>query len=130
MPLYVFRHPERPIIIEVNQSMKESHIYIDEEGVEWQRVFLSPNMTIDSDINPDSPQDWDSKTCEKKMTIGDAWDKSKELSEQRVKKYGYDPVQQKRFDEYRKATKVGSGREKPHPFEKGEYIPKSERKKK
>ena len=129
MPLYVFRHPEYPVTIEVLQSMKEPHVYFDDEGVEWVRVWEAPNTIIDSDINPDSAQEWEKKTQNKKMTLGDAWDKSKELSEKRVKKYGYDPMKQKRFDEYRTACKKRGGTEKNHPFEQNAYIPKKDRSK-
>ena len=56
------------------------------------------------------------------MTLGDAWDKSRELSEKRKSKYGYDPVKKKRFQDYRDACKKRGGKEKPHPFEGSESI--------
>ena len=39
MPIYQFIHPETEEVIEVLQSMKQDHVYIDEHGVEWNRVW-------------------------------------------------------------------------------------------
>jgi len=79
MPIYQFSHPAHPKIIEVVQSMKEPHVYVDEEGVEWKRVWGLPNTSIDTNIDPWSASDFTRKTGEKKGTIGDLWDQSKEL---------------------------------------------------
>ena len=96
MPIYQFSHPEHPIIIEVVQSMKEPHIYIDEEGVEWTRVWDLPNASIDTKIDPWSASDFSRKTGEKKGTMGDLWDQSKEMSQERAKQCGgTDPVKKK-----------------------------------
>ena len=43
MPLYVFKNPNNNKIIEIVQKMTDKHVYVDQDGVEWQRVFLSPN---------------------------------------------------------------------------------------
>ena len=52
MPLYVYEHPKSKHRIEVLQSMKEEHVYVDSEGVKWDRVFLNPNASIDTKIDP------------------------------------------------------------------------------
>ena len=39
MPLYTFQHPKTKEVIEVNQSMTDKHVYTDEKGVEWNRVW-------------------------------------------------------------------------------------------
>jgi hypothetical protein len=44
MPSYDFKHPEKEEYIELFFSMNEEKAYIDEEGVEWKRVFTSPNV--------------------------------------------------------------------------------------
>ena len=35
MPCYVFEHPKTGQTIEVIQSVKEEHVYVDEDGTEW-----------------------------------------------------------------------------------------------
>jgi hypothetical protein len=44
MPSYDFKHPEKEEYIELFFSMNEEKTYVDEEGVEWKRVFSSPNV--------------------------------------------------------------------------------------
>ena len=46
MPLYSYEHPNTGEITEVFQGMKEPHQYIDEDGVEWKRVFTSPQGLV------------------------------------------------------------------------------------
>ena len=41
MPLYTYEHPESEEIIDIIQGMNDEHIYIDKEGVKWNRVFAS-----------------------------------------------------------------------------------------
>ena len=102
MPIYQYRHPEHPIVIEVLQSMKEPHTYTDDEGTEWVRIFNVPNANIDTKIDPFDSKAFVDSTKDTKVTYGDFLDRSKELSEQRVQKLGYDPVKQKYFDDYSK----------------------------
>jgi predicted nucleic acid-binding Zn ribbon protein len=52
MPFYVYQNPNTGEVIEVMQSMKEKHEYTDSEGVKWNRVFLNPNASIDTKIDP------------------------------------------------------------------------------
>ena len=46
MPLYSYQNPITKEIIEVFQSMMEDHKYFDEEGLEWKRVFSSPQGLV------------------------------------------------------------------------------------
>jgi len=39
MPAYTFQHPKTEEVIEVTQSMTDEHVYIDEKGVRWKRVW-------------------------------------------------------------------------------------------
>ena len=41
MPSYIYKHPEEEKYIEVIQSMNEEHIYFDESGLQWQRVWTN-----------------------------------------------------------------------------------------
>ena len=38
MPLYVFKHPKTGEQIEIVQKMDEEHIYIDKNGLKWERM--------------------------------------------------------------------------------------------
>ena len=45
MPIYVYKHPTEERYEEVVQGMNDPHTF-SKEGIEWQRVFLSPNAAI------------------------------------------------------------------------------------
>jgi hypothetical protein len=109
MPIYEYQHPETGKVLEVIQGMKDEHIYIDEKGVEWLRVWESPNAAIDSGIDAFSEKDFMKATAKKGMTAGDMMDLSKNLSEKREKARGLDPVKNKTVTAYEKKTG------KPHP---------------
>ena len=109
MPFYEYQHPETGEIIEVMQSMKENHTFVDSEGVEWKRVFHVPNASIDTSIDPNSKEDWMKRTAKKGMTFGEMQDLSKELSTKREKKEGIDPIKNKTVKAYERKTR------KAHP---------------
>ena len=103
MPLYTYKHPETNECKDILQSMNEEHVYIDEEGVEWNRVYFAPNSSIDSNIDPFSQRQFTESTGAKKGTVGDMLDYSAEMSQRRAEKTGgTDPVKQKYFDDYAK----------------------------
>tara|TARA_Y100000310_G_scaffold266966_1_gene278707 strand:- start:4291 stop:4641 length:351 start_codon:yes stop_codon:yes gene_type:complete len=111
MPIYSFIHPDTEEEKEIVQKMNEPHVYIDENGIEWKRMWTSPNAQIDTDIDPFNSKDFVSKTANKKGTMGDMWDRSKELSMKRAEKNGgKDPVKEKYLKEYSKERK---GRQLP-----------------
>ena len=114
MPIYQFAHPEYGIIIELVQSMKEAHIYIDEEGVEWKRVWSTPNTSIDTQIDPFSSEEFVKKTAKEGMTAGDMMDLSKELSEKRENLSGKDKVRDNYFKSYSKKRKGMKHKEDPN----------------
>ena len=113
MPLYEFQHPKTKEIIGVVQKMKDEHVFIDENGVEWDRVFSVPNAAIDSEINAFSESDFLKATAKKGMTAGDMMDLSEQLSKKREKSRGLDPVKQKTVTKYE--LKTG----KAHPNKNG-----------
>lgn len=101
MPFYTYKHPETEECRDILQSMKEKHVYVDEEGVEWNRVYFAPNASIDSNIDPFSQRQFTDSTGAKKGTVGDMLDYSAEMSERRAQKSGgADPVKKKFFDDY------------------------------
>jgi hypothetical protein len=102
MPLYTYEHPETGETKDILQGMNEDHVYIDSEGLKWNRVFISPNASIDANIDPFSNKQFLEKTGSTKGTYGELMDRSKEMSEKRKNKLGFDPVQKKYFQEYSK----------------------------
>lgn len=82
MPIYTYQHPNNGQTIDVNQSMSEEHVYFDENGVKWDRVFYPVTFAFDTKVDPHDPKAFVKKT-EKGGTIGDIMDLSKEMSERR-----------------------------------------------
>lgn len=101
MPFYLFQNPITKEIIEIFQSMKDEHVFIDSEGLKYERIYTTPCMSIDSKIDAFSSSDFVEKTRNKKGTIGDLWDASKELSEKRAA-LANDPVKDKFYKDYAK----------------------------
>jgi len=92
--------------------MKDDHVYTDENGVAWDRVWVNPNTSIDTQIDPWSTKDFVDKTKNKGGTLGDLFDKSAELSRKRASENGgVDPIKRKSEKTYskdRKGLKRGS----------------------
>ncbi len=100
MAIYLYKNPQTGKIIEVFQSVNDKHEYSDESGIKYERVFTVPNASIDSQIDPFSSRDFVSKTKDKKMSLGEMWDASKEASNKREKSQGKDSVKSKHFKNY------------------------------
>lgn len=117
MPIYVYKHPDEEEFREVLQGMNDEHVY-EEEDVEWKRVFLSPNASIDNSIDPFNNQQFIDATYKKKGTVGNLIDLSAELSSKRAEKAGgIDPVKEKFYSDY---AKKRGGAEHPNRIkEKG-----------
>ena len=99
MPAYIFEHPDTGETREEFQKMDEPHVYIDENGIECKRVFTVANFSVDGKINPFSSKGFVDATRNKKMSVGDLWDMSAEMSQQREGRVGgKDPV----LNEYEK----------------------------
>ena len=96
-PIYIYKHPDHEEYVEIIQGMKEDHVYVDEEGVEWEREYTPPNAQIKDTIDPFNKNQFLQKTADSKGTMGDMIDRSKELSEKRKEVLGKDPVQEKFF---------------------------------
>jgi len=101
MPTYVYKHPDKEEYVEVVQSMNEDHVYFDENKLEWKRVFINPQLNVESNIDPFSNTDFIEKTGKMNGTYGDMMDLSKELSEKRkAANGGVDPVKQDYYKQY------------------------------
>lgn len=104
MPIYVFENPQTGEVKEILQAMNESHSYTDSEGQKWSRVFTSPNANFDTHVDPHSQSDYLKATANKKGTMGDLMDYSKELSDKRASMDGTDPLRDKFLSDYKKRT--------------------------
>jgi hypothetical protein len=103
MPVYLFQHPETEEVIEVIQRMKEPHVYVDESGTKWERLWVSPNASADVNIDPHNANAFNDKHRHNdKASYGDIVDHAKELSQVRKEKsgLGYDPVKRSYFDDW------------------------------
>ena len=117
MPIYVYKHPEEELYEEVLQGMNDPHVF-SKDGVEWQRVFLSPNASISSNSDPFNSNAFLDKTANMKGTVGDMMDYSAELSEKRAEKSGgVDPIRKKHFDNYEKSVGKKPLNDGPKSFE-------------
>ncbi|HIN88538.1 MAG TPA: hypothetical protein EYN05_07790 [Nitrospinaceae bacterium] len=105
MPVYLFENPETGEAVEVTQRMNDPHVYVDDDGQEWNRVWHIPNAAIDTQIDPHSSKDFVEKTRNKKGTIGDLWDAAKEAGEKRKNMDGDDKIQQKWYKQYSEGRK-------------------------
>jgi len=101
MPVYIFQNPKTKEYKEVFLALDAEKVY-HEDGEKWQRIFLPPNVSVDTRINASSERDFVEKTKRKNYNLGEMWDTSKELSEKREKEQGVDPVKEKSLKEYSK----------------------------
>ena len=109
MPIYLYENPETGEVKEVLQKSKEEHVYFDENNLKWKRVWTIPHASVDTQADPFSEKAFSDSTNNKKMTIGDLWDKSKEMSQKRADKSGgQDPVKK---DYESKARKLRGGKQ-------------------
>jgi hypothetical protein len=105
MPFYLFQNPKTQEVIEVMQSMKADHVYVDNDGLKWERVFTVPNAAIDSSgVDPYSEKDFLKATDKRGITCGEMFDLSAEMSQKRESKDGKDKVKEKTQKDYKKKT--------------------------
>ncbi len=69
------------------------------DGVKWRRLVTKPQASIDTKADPNSVDDF-LKVTNKRQTVGDMIDRSKELAMKRTEKEGVDKVQQGYFKDY------------------------------
>ena len=119
-PIYTYKHPDRDEYLEVIQAMKDDHVYVDEEGVKWEREYTSPNAQIKDTIDPFNKNQFLQKTADSKGTMGDMLDRSQELSEKRKEVLGKDPVREKFFDNYAKERRGQRHQQDPKGKHSGE----------
>lgn len=106
MPIYIYQNPKTEEIKEVVQSIHDKHEY-SENGTKWIRIFTPPELNTHDKLGAESSsQKFAELTGKQKGTIGDLWDRSKELSEKRKKLYGgEDPVKKNYYADWSKKRK-------------------------
>jgi len=116
MPIYIFKHPNKEKYVEVFFGMNDKKFYVDEDGVEWKRSWVSPQLSTEASIDPWSRDDFVNKTSNTKGTLGDMMDRSTELSHKRAEQNGgVDPVKEKYYKDY---SKKRGGAVHPHKEKK------------
>ena len=124
MPLYLYENKETGEVLEVLQGMNDTHEYEGEDGSEkglWRRVYVNPNMSTDTKLDPFSESSFRSSTVGKNDTYGQLFERSAEASEMRAQQAGgVDPVKQKYYDDYKKKTNG-----KLHPSEQKDNFKKT-----
>ena len=106
MPLYLYENKKTGETVEVFQGMSDKHEYQGSNGKEkglWRRVFVNPNLSSDTNVDPFSQKSFLNSTINKNDTYGDLFDRSKEASEIRASKNGgKDPIKEKYYENYSK----------------------------
>ena len=110
MPIYQYLDVRNNKIYDIVQGMNDIHEAFAPDGYKLERIWHKPLTSIDTKINPDSAKDFVRYT-NKKGTLGDVWDASKEWSEKRKDKHGYDEVEIKANEDYKKTHR---GQDLPH----------------
>lgn len=105
MPIYLYEDGETGEVKEVFQGVHDAHEY-SEGGKQWKRIFTVPNASVSSRV-PRTKNEFMSVTSEKKGTLGNVMDLSKEMSERRAKEHGgEDPVKRKYYKDYEKQFRM------------------------
>lgn len=113
MPEYIYKNPNNNKVISIIQSIHDKHEYVDQDGLKWDRVFTVPQVNTEIKLKAESSsKDFTEYTKNKKGSLGDLWDASKDLSEKREKIFGKDPIKK---DYFKKWSKKRKG--KKHPLD-------------
>ena len=119
MPVYTYINPEDPKdIVEIVQSMSDTHEY-EKDGVKWDRMWEKTkfNREGSSKIDAFDKKRFVDKTGKMTGTYGDVLDYSKELSEERKSKMGYDHEQKKFFKNFEKEKGYKHHKARPKKLE-------------
>jgi hypothetical protein len=81
MPSYDFQHPETGEYLELFFSMNEEKSYIDQDGVEWNRVYNTPNLNATNRSYDPSKPIYDKKGNEMRVVP---------ISDETIRSQGFD----------------------------------------
>ena len=99
MSIYLFKNEATGEIKEVVQRMEDEHTY-KEGNIEYKRVFVNPQVSFDTKLDPFSLKQYISNTANKVGTYGEVLEHSAELSEQRAKIAGHDVIKEAAYKHY------------------------------
>lgn len=85
-PEYEYINPETNEKICLWQSVHDEHSYTF-AGVKWDRVWTTPQIAMDTKVDPFSERQFLEKTS-KGGKLGDLWDRASEMREMREEKTG------------------------------------------
>jgi hypothetical protein len=110
MPQYPYvniadENEKRDFVFKMNDTKPD---VIEADGKKWRRDWsaLRVQGAVDGKLNCFSQSAFVEKTAKMKGTIGDIWEKSRELSEQRAKANGgVDEVKEKFYKDYEKKAR-------------------------
>lgn len=117
-PLYSYYNPDdESDTIEIVQSVNDKHEYV-KNGIKWARLWQNPQLNVKGGkVDPFDKKKFVDKTGKMKGTYGDMLDMSKELSEERKSKVGFDPEQKRFFGEFEKKNGYRHHKDKPDKVE-------------
>ena len=105
MPFYIFES-EKGEIVEKFFHMMENKQFFGPDGKFWRRIYLKPQMSIDSIIkDPLSSKEFINNSSRKTGVLGDLIEQSAELSQKREKLCGLDPIKSKYIKNWEKKRK-------------------------
>jgi len=126
MPLYIYENKKTGEVREVFQGMKDVHEYHGEDKTEkglWRRIYVNPNVSCDTKVDPFNKESFKQSTINKKDSYGDLFKRSEEASQKRSEIHGKDPVKEKYYSDYSKMTNG-----KTHPQKQKEIFEKVKKK--
>jgi hypothetical protein len=106
MPVYDYADPATGKIISVLVTLTEPdsarHTQV-QDGVTYNRIYSAPLAAMDTQKGSMTQQDFNRVTQNKNLKVGDFWEISKEMSQDRADKNGgYDPVKEKFCEKHQK----------------------------
>lgn len=112
MPCFDFIHEKSghviSVLVTLSEPIKSFHeqIVTNEETGEirvYKRVYAAPLAAKDTKRKQGSKDDYKRVTGDKKLTVGEMWEISKEMSQERADKNGgTDPVNEQFYKDYEK----------------------------
>ena len=51
MPEYLYQNPETGEVLSIIQGMNDEHKFVDDQGLEWKRIFLNPTLIVTGKLN-------------------------------------------------------------------------------
>ncbi len=120
MPYYLFENLKTGETEEIFMHMNDEKVYNGENGDEvgdWKRIFLVPQASKDTNLDPFDKNAFINTQHGKYETLGSTLDRSAELSEKRAAICGgVDPIKQKALENY---AKKRHGKRHPDELKQG-----------